>query len=384
MKLNGTAILIAGSLFIPILFSQSVLAVPSSTNYKLSTQAISVGTAKTLSSNYRVQSIVRQRQITVPSGTSFSVGEGFLRTAYFGGTIFAPIVVGIVPGSGKNNSVVDITDLSGANFVAGCSVKLSKSEQTDIVATKVVVLNTGKITCTFDLVNAVTGLWDLTVTNSDGRSGTLPSAFSIGYPAPKISLVSPTKGANNEKAVTITINGEYFRSGAMVSLAQAGQADITGQVVVESSSKILFTVNLVDKTVGHWDVVVKNDDNQSSTLSQGFKINTKTVESIGPVELSVGPPDPNIPSLKSTGIKYNITDDVDVVVNIYNMRGEKIWTYNASAGSEGGKVGTNSIVWNGITAFKGIASAGVYFVHVTAKVDGQWKIINRSKFAIIK
>lgn len=368
-----------------ILCGQAAMAASTSANYKMVTEAVSVGTGTLSSANYSIRSIARQRQLGVLSGASFSIGEGFLRAAYFSRVIFAPLVTGITPPSGINNAAVAITDLAGANFQSGATVKLSKTGQTAIAATNVVVVSASKITCTFDLNGAATGLWDVTVTNSDGRSGTLPSAFKIGYPAPTVSGVSPERGVNTETALTVAVAGNYFRSGASVKFSKTGESDIIGEgVLIESSSKLTCRINISGKTVGQWDVTVTNDDDQTGTLALAFKIEAPALESTGPIEISK--PATNLPNtvLTQTAIKYNITKDADIIINVYNMRGEKIWTYNAPAGTEGGKVGTNQIVWDGITAFKGIASQGVYFLHVTAKVDGQWKVINKVKFGIIK
>jgi len=373
------------AIIVLVLFSQIVLAASTSTNYKLASDVVSLGTANLTSASYNVRSVIRQRQITIASSTSFSIGEGFLRTAYFGGVIFAPIVTAITPGSGTNNTTVDITNLAGANFQDGAAIKLSKSGQTDITATKVVVVNSGKITCTFDLTDAAVGLWTVTVVGSDGRSGSLPSAFTIGYPAPDVKAVAPEKGVNNENNAAVIISGEYFRSGASVKLALAGENDIVAtQALTTSSTKITARFNLLNKTAGSWNVVVTNDDEQSDTLVQGFKISAPVLASPGIVEVTHLAEAPTNSVLKPMAIKYNITDDADVIINIYNMRGEKVWVYNASAGSEGGKVGTNEIVWDGITAFNSFASEGVYILHVMAKVDGQWKLINKLKFAVVK
>jgi hypothetical protein len=376
---------ICKTIFMVLLSGQIALAASTSANYQLVTEAVSVGTARCSSANYAVYGIARHRQLSVSSSTNFSIGEGFLRSIYFTAVIFKPMVTAITPSSGNNNEKVTITDLSGANFVSGASVKLSKTGQVDITATDVVVASTSKITCIFDLNGATAGLWDVTVTNSDGRSGTLPSAFKIGYPAPTVTGVSPEKGINTETSLTVAVAGNYFRSGASIKFSKTGEGDIIGEgVLIESSSKLTCRINISGKTIGQWDVTVTNDDSQSGTLAQAFKIEAPALESTGPIEISR--PAASLPNtvLTQTAIKYNITKDADIIVNVYNMRGEKIWSYNAPAGTEGGKVGTNQVVWDGITAFKGVASQGVYFLHVTAKVDGQWKVINKVKFGIVK
>jgi hypothetical protein len=85
----------------------------------------------------------------------------------------------ITPDSGTNDGVVHITNLAGADFQTGATVKLTKVGKPDIHATNVVVVNAAQITCDFDLTDAATGAWNVEVTNPDGESGALPYGFTI-------------------------------------------------------------------------------------------------------------------------------------------------------------------------------------------------------------
>jgi hypothetical protein len=93
----------------------------------------------------------------------------------------APVVSGIVPSSGTNSGVVNITNLSGSNFQSGATVKLGKSGQSDIDATNVTVVSPSKITCDFDLTGVAVGLWDVIVRNPDpgGQSAQLNDGFRV-------------------------------------------------------------------------------------------------------------------------------------------------------------------------------------------------------------
>jgi hypothetical protein len=42
-----------------------------------------------------------------------------------------------------------------------------------------VVESSTKITCTFDLTGAATGLWNVVVTNDDTQSGTITNGFEV-------------------------------------------------------------------------------------------------------------------------------------------------------------------------------------------------------------
>jgi hypothetical protein len=100
-----------------------------------------------------------------------------------------PAITSITPNSGTNDGVVHITNLAGGNFQTGATVKLTKTGETDINATNVVVVSASQITCDFDLTGAATGAWDVAVTNPDSQGGTLPGGFTIDQQAPPEYIV---------------------------------------------------------------------------------------------------------------------------------------------------------------------------------------------------
>ncbi len=119
-----------------------------------------------------------------------------------------PTVTSITPNSGANDGTVSITNLAGANFVSGATVKLAKAGETDIDGTSVTVVSSTQITCTFDLTGAAPGTWDVTVTNPDGQSGTLTNGFTVTGDAipPELTeaeIAATHGGGVGEVAVTI-------------------------------------------------------------------------------------------------------------------------------------------------------------------------------------
>ncbi len=93
----------------------------------------------------------------------------------------AATLTSITPTSGNDNGTVHITNLAGSNFQAGATVKLTRSGQSDINATNVVVVSSSQITCDFDLTGAAAGQWNVVVTNPDSQSGTLPNGFTVSF-----------------------------------------------------------------------------------------------------------------------------------------------------------------------------------------------------------
>ena len=123
----------------------------------------------------------------------------------------APGVTSINPSSGINNQVLNGVTVNGSNFQSGASVKLTKGGQGDINATGVSFVNTGQLTCNLDLTGAAGGTWNVVVTDPDAKTGSLPNSFTIYYPSPAVSSVSPISGGD-VGGTLVAINGSNFVS----------------------------------------------------------------------------------------------------------------------------------------------------------------------------
>jgi hypothetical protein len=368
-----------------VIFAGAAFAVGSSASYKITTEILDSGAASGSSATYRVLGKARQHEINSPASSGFTLGGGFMKSAYFGAAALAPVVISIAPNTGANSGPVNITNLGGANFLPGATVKLSKSGQADIIATSVAIVNVSQITCTFDLTGAASGLWNVTVTNTDGRSGTLPSAFTVTFAAPTVTSITPNTGVNNAVVNISNLAGTNFRSGAAVKLSKTGESDIIGaNIVISSATQITCQFDLNGKTAGLWDVVVTNEDGQSGTLTQGFAITTPTITVTKPIASDKPVFDPaKGPMTLSVGLS-KATDDagnpITIFIYVYSIRGERIYQTSFPA-----RVGDNSVTWDGLTAFKSYLSSGVYIVQVVAKTaDGKSTKISETKIIVSK
>ena len=360
------------------------LAVSSSTSYRVTTEIMDSGSATGSTTSYRIIHKTRDQQAGATSSASLAFGAGFLKSAYFATSspVLAPIVTSITPASGVNTGSIDITNLAGANFQSGATVKLSKSGAPDINATNVIVVSSSKITCTFNISGVAGGLWNVTVTNPDGRSGSLSSAFNITFAAPVIFSITPTKGVNTGIINITNLAGSNFLTGATVKLSKAGQSDIiASNVVIMSATQITCNLDLTGKAIGGWDISVTNTDGQSGSLSQGFVVESPDINVIGQV---VSSQNPFNPSNGPTKIQYVLSKDATINLYVYNMRGERVWEYMAPAGTPGGQAGANEVVWDGLTAFKSFASFGVYIVMVTTTENGQVRTLSKTTIAVTK
>ena len=92
-----------------------------------------------------------------------------------------PTVTGITPASGIRGTTVQITYLAGTGFALKPkpTVQLVKNTNT-INATNITVINPNRITCTFTISPyAVTGPWNVKVTNADMQYGVKIGAFTV-------------------------------------------------------------------------------------------------------------------------------------------------------------------------------------------------------------
>jgi four helix bundle protein len=197
----------------------------------------------------------------------------------------ALVVSSIDPNSGVNTGSVSISSITGANFKAGATVKLTKSGQPDIIGSGFTVTSYATIAGgSFNILNATTGPWNVVVINPDNSSSSLANGFTIKLPAPTVGSINPSSGARNTTVSNITVTGTNFQSGATAKITKIGQPDIFGTGFVFSSSTQLSSgsFNLNGAQSGTWNVVVTNPDAQYGTLLDGFTVTsaTGTIDSI--------------------------------------------------------------------------------------------------------
>jgi hypothetical protein len=151
----------------------------------------------------QLQTFLEGRAIDMgTAGMDNIYGHGRLHLGNPPTTGTAPNVTSITPNTGENTGSIAVS-ISGANFVSGATVKLTKSGQPNINATSVNVSSSTQISCTLNLSGAATGAWNVVVTNPDTQSGMLPNGFTVTEPSgtdPVITLdplvISSTQVSN--------------------------------------------------------------------------------------------------------------------------------------------------------------------------------------------
>jgi len=142
-----------------------------------------------------------------------------------------PTVTAIIPDSGESGTIVSITNLAGTDFQNGATVKLTKSGETDIHATGVTFVSSTQITCSFNLAGAVTGQWNIIVTNPDTQSGTLSNGFEVTTG----QIYKPEPDLNNEL-------NHWTKSGSIDVVTVSGHGDVVKMTETSSIKRTLSTV----------------------------------------------------------------------------------------------------------------------------------------------
>lgn len=92
-------------------------------------------------------------------------------------------------------------------------------------------------------------------------------------PDPVVSSVEPDSGYWGTVVHIDSITGSNFLFQASVWLERAGEPDVVaGDVIVHSSEKISCDLNLWGAAAGYWDLVVKNPDDKTDVLVNGFRV----------------------------------------------------------------------------------------------------------------
>jgi hypothetical protein len=112
--------------------------------------------------------------VTNPDGQSATLANGFTYVAPPPGP--APTVTSVSPNSGQSSGGTSVT-INGANFIAGATVTFGGS-----AASNINVVSSSSITV-ISPAHAV-GEVDVSVTNPDGQTGTLPNAYTYTFSQP--------------------------------------------------------------------------------------------------------------------------------------------------------------------------------------------------------
>ncbi|MBI2865598.1 MAG: S8 family serine peptidase [Chloroflexi bacterium] len=187
----------------------------------------------------------------------------------------APIVYSIDPTSGSTSAKTSVT-IRGTRFSLSAQAALASGGSTHSL-TDIEVRSASTIAGNVP-AGLAAGAYDVVVTNRDGQSGRLSSAFAIAGSAPLIRRVFPSQGAYDVPN-QVTIDGSNFREGVTVEVTKDSASASLANVHRSSSSRIEAVVP-AGLAAGIYDVIARNSDALSNpgSLSQGYTVLSNTLD----------------------------------------------------------------------------------------------------------
>lgn len=270
-----------------------------------------------------------------------------------------PSITSITPSSAFNTGPAGVT-ITGANFVSNCTISL-KNESTFILGV-ISEFSPSKLTGIIDIHGVPAGRYNLLVINPGGQNKT--KIFTVKDPEvyPIISTFTPLSGVNNA-TLPLTIIGNYFRSGLIVTLSNGSiQRTVTG--MVSGAKKITCSIPLTGLQRGSYNISVRNSDGSNTSSPVSFQVTNPV-----PTVLRVSP-----------GSGYN-TGPVTLTISGTNFVSETSITLTNNSTSINGEITSQSkTTLVGSFPING-ANPGIY--NLTASNQGMTEVIRPNVFTIL-
>jgi hypothetical protein len=180
------------------------------------------------------------------------------------------MVESVSPASAIRGNTLDVT-VTGENFEEGSSVSFGIGIRVNTVTFTSGTELTVNITIA---ASAALGDRDVTVTNPNGRSGSLLNGFEVlPQVNPTISSVVPNQGFRGA-TLDVVINGIGFQSGASVTFSGPGIRVNT--VAFDSALKLTVNITIAGTApTNRRTVRVTNPDGGTGFLANAFKVRSR-------------------------------------------------------------------------------------------------------------
>ena len=186
-------------------------------------------------------------------------GQSGMLADAFTVTAPAPALMSITPNSGPSDAPTDVTIL-GAHFQPTPTARLNGTALLDVTCVSSTTLG-GTVPA-----GMAVGVYTLTVTNPDQQSATLTDAFTVTYPPPEVTSITPNSGPSNVPT-DVTILGAHFLPAPTARLDGTALLDL----IYVSSTMLSGTVP-AGMAVGVYTLTVSNTDGQSGILTDAFTV----------------------------------------------------------------------------------------------------------------
>ena len=193
-----------------------------------------------------------------------------------------PTVTGVSPAKGARGATPSVT-IRGTNFAATPTVTVSG---TGVPVTNVTVVDPTTITATLSpAANADLTTRDVTVTNTDGGTATLPASFKVFTVPDAPTLVSATRG---DGSATVTWTAPAFDGNdPLTGYDVVSDPATTTQPAAADATQLVFT-GLTNGTAYKFAVVAKNDAGSSPASTQSAPVTPASAPG-APTNITVDP-----------------------------------------------------------------------------------------------
>ncbi len=220
-----------------------------------------------LRTNASGQAFDRLTLLNEPSATvtAFSGAVASNAVTVSRGTAVAPIISSVSPSFADRGVTLPVT-IRGLNFQPGAVANFGE----DISVNSVRFVDSSTLVANITIsLSATTGSRTVTVTNPDGSSGSLTSAFQVGT-IPIVTGVNPNFGGQGQLNLTVFISGANFQGGANVTF---GPGIAVTFIQVNSSNQIEVDIDIAaTAALGPRTVTVTNPDGATGSLVNGFTV----------------------------------------------------------------------------------------------------------------
>jgi hypothetical protein len=250
-------------------------------------------------------------------------------------------------------------------------------------------------------LKAVSGNYSGVSTAGQASSGVMTSANHTNISGFVGALIG--SGANTPPSIgnfkvdgEVIIDNDYVTSDGLLTATildlESAVSQESSSISIDGSSTTfanLTSPSTYDASSGQLSVQLDLADGNHTIIIQAYDVNNDSSSLTRLVKVDAGGtkvanalvyPNPFDPSAGSARLGYQMNQDADVTLYLFNEINQLVWKRTYPSGSNGGKSGYNEILWNGVTDFGLTAANGAYFLRI---VSGG-KQIGRIRIAVLR
>jgi hypothetical protein len=184
---------------------------------------------------------------------------------------------------------------------------------------------------------------------------------AVAYETPVIISVSNVDGDLSKNSIEIISREYQITANSMVLLKSAILSFTLSENFTEESSYKYKIIKINDNSIEELSTEFDGESFVSSIMSSGnyaVAYNSTAIEPL-PEKFALGNIYPN-PFNPSTTIEFDIPDENNVMIDIYNLRGQHVLNLK----DENINPGYHAVVWSGLDNTGRIVPSGIYFVNI--------------------